>query len=360
MKTDDFDYKLPKELIAQAPLKNRDQSRLLVLDKNNGEIEHKKFCDIVDYLNKGDVLVMNNSKVFPARLIGKRKNTGGKVEVFLHKLIKGNKWQCLVGGRKIKIELEVEFSNELNCRIVKDNEDGTWDVVFDKNDKEMMEIVNEIGLVPLPPYIKRDSIESRDSSTSLRSAQNDKDAYQTVYADDDKVGSVAAPTAGLHFTPELLEKIKARGVQIEYITLHVGLGTFASVKVDDVAKHKMHTEFVEIKKDTIDKIKNAKKNNRKIIAVGTTSVRSLESFWQDPESYNLKAKSYSAWVNIFIYPGCEFKIVDAMITNFHLPKSTLVMLVSAMAGKDNIDKAYAEAIKEKYRFFSYGDAMFIQ
>lgn len=348
MKTDDFDYILPPELIAQNPLTDRDQSRLLVLDKKSGEIEHKHFFDIIDQFVKGDVLVMNNSKVFPARLIGQRRGTGGKVEIFLHKKIGDNKWQCLVGARRVRVGLEVEFEEDLICTVIANNEDGTWDADFNKQDEEMMKIVEKIGKVPLPPYIKREEKNKED-----------KKRYQTVYADDEKKGSVAAPTAGLHFTPELLKNLKVKGVQIEYITLHVGLGTFAPVKVDDVTMHKMHAEFVEIKKETIDNINKAKKENKKIVAVGTTSVRSLESFFIAPQSYNLKANTYNCWVDIFIYPGYEFKIVDAMITNFHLPKSTLMMLVSAFATREIIMQAYSEAIREKYRFFSYGDAMYI-
>ncbi|MCK5357491.1 MAG: tRNA preQ1(34) S-adenosylmethionine ribosyltransferase-isomerase QueA, partial [Elusimicrobiales bacterium] len=259
------------------------------------------------------------------------------------------KWQCLVGGKRIRVGLEIEFDKKIECVLKKDNKDSTWEVEFNLNNKAMMSIVNEIGSVPLPPYIKRE-----------KQKRGDKKNYQTVYADENKIGSVAAPTAGFHFTTELLKKIKAKGIQIEYITLHVGLGTFAPVKTDDITKHKMHAEFVEIKKSTIDKIKKGKKENKKIIAVGTTSVRSLESFFNDPKSYKLTANSYSAWVDIFIYPGYKFKIVDAMITNFHLPKSTLLMLVSAMAGKEKIKKAYKSAVNNSYRFYSYGDAMFIK
>jgi S-adenosylmethionine:tRNA ribosyltransferase-isomerase len=362
MKTDDFDYFLPKELIAQEPMQNRDQSRLLVMDVKTGSLEHRHFCDIVDYLEKGDVLVMNNSKVFPARLIGQRKASGGKVEVFLHRRLAADRWQCLLGGKRIKLGLKIEFGDRLACEVVKNNEDGTWEVVFDKKDKELIDIVGEIGLIPLPPYIKRDNTP-RPSGAPLSRGElntNDQEAYQTVYADDGKVGSVAAPTAGLHFTPELIEKIKNKGVQIEYVTLHVGLGTFAPVKVEDVTKHKMHEELVDIGANVAGRLQEAMKKKKRIIAVGTTSTRTLEAMAEQIVNWKLEIGNLSSWVNIFIYPGFEFKVVDAMITNFHLPKSTLLMLVSAFAGKDNIDKAYQEAIKEKYRFFSYGDAMLIK
>ena len=370
MRLSDFDYNLPRELIAQEPMKPRDHSRLLILDKQSGELEHKKFYNIIDYLKKGDVLVMNNSRVFPARIIGKRKESGGKVEIFLlrpHRRdapvgrLKNRKevWQCLIGARRVKEGLVVEFEQGLEGKVVKNNQDGTYEINFNKQEKAMMKVVEKIGQTPLPPYIKRITNEE------LKIKNNDKNSYQTVYADVDKIGSVAAPTAGFHFTPELLKKIKDKGVRIEYVTLHVGLGTFAPVKMDDITKHKMHAEFVEVDKNVLKRIIKAKKEKRRIIAVGTTSVRTLEavasqfSIFNFQFSNNFQFKSYKGFVNIFIYPGYKFKIVDAMITNFHLPKSTLIMLVSAMAGKENIDRAYQEAIKRKYRFYSYGDAMFI-
>ncbi|MEA3449652.1 MAG: tRNA preQ1(34) S-adenosylmethionine ribosyltransferase-isomerase QueA [Patescibacteria group bacterium] len=364
MNLSDFDYTLAPELIAQQPKEPRDHSRLLCLRLRRSattnarhinkadvkaKIEHKYFYDIIDYLNKGDVLVINNSKVFPARLIGKKEKTNGKMEVFLHRQIDDVIWQCIIGGKNVKPGLKTNFSNKLNCVLQKNNQDGTWDVKFNLKHSEMMRVVNKIGKTPLPPYIKRP-----------QQKESDKKRYQTIYADDNKTGSVAAPTAGLHFTPELLKKIKAKKVKIEHITLHVGLGTFAPVKVNDIKKHKMHSEFVEIKKNTIDKIKKAKKENKKIIAVGTTSARSLESFFSNPTAFKQTSTSYFAWVDIFIYPGYKFKAIDAMITNFHLPKSTLLMLVSALAGKNNIKQAYQEAIKQKYRFYSYGDAMLIK
>jgi len=379
MKLEDFNYRLPKNLIAQTPVKPRDQSRLLVLNREATQITDKFFYNITDYLHKGDVLVLNNSKVFPARLIGRKIPTGGKIEVFLLRKIpplnlplspaikdgvnKGEKkrggevWQCLIGNHGRKENLIVEFKLGLTAEILKNNRDGSWLVKFNKGGKELMKVVNQIGQVPLPPYIKR----KRDSIASL---QNDSSNYQTVYADDKKIGSVAAPTAGLHFTPALLKKIKNKGVQIEYVTLYVGLGTFAPVKVDDITKHKMHPEWVEVSADAIKRIFQAKSEGRRIIAVGTTSVRTLESVFKNKRSLtsNLEVKlqrDYADWINLFIYPGYKFRIVDAMITNFHLPKSTLLMLVSALAGRKNILKAYKHAIRKKYRFYSYGDAMFI-
>ena len=358
MKLSDFDYNLPKNLIAQEPIRPRDYSRLLLLDRKTGQTEHKHFYDLPDYFKKGDVLVLNNSRVFPARLIGKRKKTGGKIEVFLHKKLRGSLWQCLVGGSRKREGLEVEFRQGLECILEKDNEDGTWEVRFSKKADEMMESVEKIGQVPLPPYIKR--FKRRPTSLKTSDVFSDKRDYQTIYADSKKIGSVAAPTAGFHFTPGLIKKLKAKGVQFEYITLHVGLGTFAPVKEDDIKKHKMQAEYVEVKKDVIKNIARAKKEKRRIIAVGTTSVRTLEAISQKSHLVASKPLSgYSGWIDIFIYPGFKFKVVDAMITNFHLSKSTLLMLVSAFAGKQRIDKAYKEAIKKKYRFYSYGDSMLI-
>ncbi len=357
MKLKDFYYDLPKNLIAQEPARPRDSSRLLVLDKKTGEIEHKNFYNIINYLKKGDVLVLNDSKVFPARLIGKKADTGGKIEVFLLPSIPtplsrdkrsgggagggGSTWQCLLGGKGRKENLKINIGRDLKAEVLRKNKGGAWILKFNKPGKEMMKIVEKIGRIPLPPYIKRELSKS------------DKNNYQTIYADDKKIGSVAAPTAGFHFTPSLIKKIKKKGVRIEYITLHVGLGTFAPVKEDDITKHKMHAEIVEIKKEVAGRILKAKKEKRRIIAVGTTSTRSLEGCL----AKNLN-KTISKITN-FIYPGYKFKIIDALITNFHLPKSTLLMLVSAFAGRRNINKAYQEAIKRKYRFYSYGDSMFI-
>jgi len=379
MKLLDFNYNLPKELIAQKPKIPRDHSRLLVLNKKTSKLEHKHFYNILEYLKKGDVLVLNNTKVFPARLLGKKVETGGKIEVLLlkktekiichsdcnEKLLKQKKifkgflprtkrgrndnysiWECLIGGKGRKENLEIEFGKALKGIIIKNNLDGTWLIQFNKKDKEMMKVVEKIGHTPLPPYIKSE-------------AKKDKKTYQTVYADNKKVGSVAAPTAGFHFTPTIIKKIKKKGIQFEYITLHVGLGTFAPVKVKNIKKHKMHSEWIEVDKKTLKNIIKAKIEGRRIIAVGTTSVRTLESIFQKNKILNLKINNFKKFTNIFIYPGCKFKIVDAMITNFHLPKSTLLMLVSAFAGKKNIEKAYKTAINMKYRFYSYGDAMFL-
>ncbi len=369
MQLKDFDYHLPKNLIAQEPIKPRDHSRLLLLQRKNGNIRHKHFYDLADYLKKGDVLVLNNSKVFKARLMGKRKTSGGKIEVFLlpssqpPPLLlsreRGAFWQCLVGGARKWEGLEIKFGQGLECKLIKNNQDGTWEVKFNQGEAKMMKTVEKIGQVPLPPYIKR----GRRCQTPY--GVSDTLAYQTVYADSKKVGSVAAPTAGFHFTPRLIKKLKARGVRFEYITLHVGLGTFAPVKVNDIKKHKMHAEFVEIKKEVMKRIIKAKKENRRIIAVGTTSVRTLEAVWkQESGSRN---QGFGGWVDIFIYPGYKFKVIDALITNFHLPKSTLLMLVMAFvgagksekAGREIIFKAYQSAIRRQYRFYSYGDAMFI-
>ena len=365
MKLSDFDYYLPKNLIAQEPVKPRDHSRLLVLDKSSGKIEHKNFYDIVDYLQAGDVLVLNNSKVFPARLIGKKKGTEGKIEVFLLQKICDSLWQCLLGGKGRKEGLKVEFSQGLKCKVIKNNKDGTWQVKFNKSGNKLMKIVDKIGLTPLPPYIKR---------SSFAKAMEDKQCYQTVYADSKKVGSVAAPTAGFHFMPRLIKKLKNKGVQFEYITLHIGFGTFASVKVNNITKHKMHAEWAEVDKCVIKRIAQAKDERRRVIAVGTTSVRTLEALALKFSIFNFQFSNksqisitktqkeltdYKGWIDLFIYPGYKFKIVDALITNFHLPKSTLLMLVMAFVGKANIDKAYRNATKKQYRFYSYGDAMFI-
>jgi S-adenosylmethionine:tRNA ribosyltransferase-isomerase len=338
----DFDYNLPVELIAQEPVNPRDAAKLLIVDKINKKLEHKKFFDLVDYLNKGDILVINDSKVFPARLFGHKKNTGGAVEVFLHKKISDNSWECLLGGR-VSAGLVIVLADNFEAVVKENNQDGTWLVEFNKTGAAFFAAVTKIGHLPLPPYIKR-----------INDQKEDKRNYQTVYADKDKIGSVAAPTAGLHFTPRLLKKIKEKGIIIERVTLHVGLGTFSPVKTENILEHKMHSEFAEIDKQTIKRLKKAKAKNQRIIAVGTTSCRTLESWGQAG-----MPDEFSCWTDIFIYPGYKFKVIDALITNFHLPKSTLLMLVSALAGKKFIEKAYQEAIDNSYRFFSYGDAMFI-
>ena len=341
MKTDDFDYYLPEELIAQVPLEHREESRLLVLDKNNGNMIDDKFYDIVNYLNKGDVLVLNDTKVMPARLIGEKIDTGAVIEVLLLKNINEDNWECLVKpAKRVKEDTIISFGNgKLKAKCTKIGEDGIREFTF-IYDGIFYEILDELGTMPLPPYIK----------VKL----DDKDRYQTVYAKN--LGSAAAPTAGLHFTDELLTKIKEKGIIIAPITLHVGLGTFRPVNVEDVTKHKMHTEFYQMTKETADILNNAKKESRRIISVGTTSTRTLETIIHKYGEF----KECSGNTDIFIYPGFEFKGIDAQITNFHLPKSTLIMLISAFAGKEKVMNAYKEAVDKKYRFFSFGDSMFIK
>ena len=339
MKTDDFDYYLPEELIAQTPLLKRDTSRLLVLDKNNGEYEDKHFYDIVDYLHEGDVLVRNNTRVIPARIFGIKQETGAHVEVLLLKQI-NDTYECLVGNAKVvKVGTVINFSNKMFATCLEVKDEGIRIFKFEC-EGIFLEVLNEIGNVPLPPYIKESLL--------------DKDRYQTVYAKYN--GSAAAPTAGLHFNDEIFKKLKDKGVEILDVTLHVGLGTFRPVKVDDVSKHVMHKEEYFMSKETADKLNEAKRNNKRIIAVGTTSTRVLETVIN---KYNEFRECHEE-SNIFIYPGYKFRAIDALITNFHLPKSTLIMLVSALAGKDNIMRAYEHAVNEKYRFFSFGDAMFIK
>ena len=340
MKTDDFDYFLPEELIAQTPLKQRDHSRLLVLDKNTGEIVHERFDNIINYLTKDDVLVINNTKVIPARLIGTKEETDAVIEVLLLKDLGEDTWECLCKpAKRVKIGTIINFNDLLKLKCVFVGEDGIRHFKFIYNGI-LMEILDKLGEMPLPPYIHE--------------KLSDKDRYQTVYAKYS--GSAAAPTAGLHFTNELLNKIKEKGIIVEEVTLHVGLGTFRPVQVDDVSKHKMHSEFYQMTKETADVLNKAKKEGRRIIAVGTTTTRTLETIM----SLYGEFKGASGNTDIFIYPGYKFKAIDALITNFHLPKSTLVMLVSAFASKEKIMNAYNEAVKEKYRFFSFGDAMFIK
>ena len=340
MKVTEFDYELPEELIAQTPIKKRDESRLMVLNRKEQTIEHRIFKDIIDYLKPGDVLVRNNTKVIPARLYGK-KETGAKVEFLLLNNIEGDIWESIVRpGNKLHVGAKVIFGDGiLQAKILEVMPGGTRKVEF-KYDGIFNEILDKIGLMPLPPYIHE----------SLK----EKDRYQTVYAKYD--GSAAAPTAGLHFTPELLEKIQEKGVEIANVTLHVGIGTFRPVKEDTVEAHKMHSEHFYIKQEDVDKINKAKKEGRRVIAVGTTSCRVLESIADEKTGI---VKQIEDDTEIFIYPGYKFKCIDGLITNFHLPQSTLLMLVSALAGKDYIMKAYKEAVKERYRFFSFGDAMFI-
>ncbi len=339
MKVSEFNYELPEELIAQVPIEKRDESRLMILDRKNKTIEHKIFKDIIDYLKPGDVLVRNNTKVIPARLYGK-KETGANVEFVLLNRIDGDIWETIVRpGNKLHEGTKVIFGDGLlEAKILEVMQGGTRKVQF-KYEGIFNEILDKIGLMPLPPYIHEELKQ--------------KDRYQTVYAKYE--GSAAAPTAGLHFTPELLEKIKEKGVKIANVTLHVGIGTFRPVKVENIEEHNMHSEHFYIKQEDVDIINTAKKQGNRIIAVGTTSCRVLESI-SDEKGF---VKQIEDDTKIFIYPGYKFKCIDGLITNFHLPESTLLMLVSALAGKDYIMKAYNEAVKEKYRFFSFGDAMCI-
>lgn len=339
MKLSEFDYELPEELIAQVPIKNRDESRLMVVNRNSKKIEDKIFKDIIDYLEPGDCLVRNNTKVIPARLYGK-KETGANVEFVLLKNIEGDTWEAMVRpGNKLHKGAKVLFGEGLlTAEILESTDDGTRIVKFEY-DGIFNEILDQIGLLPLPPYIHE----------SLK----DKDRYQTVYAKYN--GSAAAPTAGLHFTPELFEKLKAKGIEITNVTLHVGIGTFRPVKEENIEDHHMHTEHYEIKAEDAEKINRAKKNGKRVIAVGTTSCRTLETV----ADANGQVKECKGDTGIYIYPGYKFKCVDSLITNFHLPESTLLMLVSALAGREFIMDAYRHAVEEKYRFFSFGDAMII-
>ena len=340
MKVSDFNYNLPKELIAQFPIKNRDQSRLMVLDRKNKTIENKIFKDIIDYLEPGDCLVRNNTKVIPARLYGVKEETGANVEFLLLKRIEGDIWEVMVKpGKKLMPGARVNFGNgALKAEILEKLDGGNRKVKFEYSGI-FNEILNEIGLMPLPPYIHEKLKE--------------KDRYQTVYAKYE--GSAAAPTAGLHFTDKLFEKLKEKGVEVANVTLHVGIGTFRPVKVENIEEHDMHSEHFYIKAEDAEKINKAKKEGHRVIAVGTTSCRVLESI-ADENGY---VKEVEGDTSIFIYPGYKFKCLDALITNFHLPESTLIMLVSALAGKDFIMQAYEEAVKEQYKFFSFGDAMFL-
>lgn len=341
MKVEDFDYNLPEELIAQKPLLQRDSSKLLVLDKKTGELEHKHFSDIIDYLEKGDTLVLNDTKVLPARLIGEKEETKAIIEVLLLKNTDSDNWECLVKpARRVKVGTTVIFGNgKLKATCIKEEDQGIRYFTF-SYEGIFLEVLEELGTMPLPPYI-HEKLE-------------DQTRYQTVYAKE--IGSAAAPTAGLHFTNELLEKITKKGINIAYVTLHVGLGTFRPVNVENIEDHQMHSEYYHMTKEVAELLTKTKEEGHKIISVGTTSTRTLETIMT---KYN-KFCECSGFTNIFIYPGYEFKAIDRLITNFHLPKSTLVMLVSALAGKENILNAYKIAVENKYRFFSFGDAMFIK
>lgn len=341
MKRTDFFYELPDELIAQEPLKDRSSSRLMVLNKQSGNIEHKHFYDIVDYLNAGDTLILNDTKVLPARLYGHKEGTGGGIEFLLLHKHSLDVWEVILKpGRKAKVGAKFVFGNgELKAEVIDIVNDGnrlvkfTYDGIFE-------EVLDRLGEMPLPHYITK--------------KLEDKDRYQTVYAKNP--GSAAAPTAGLHFTPELIEKIRIKGINIGYVTLHVGLGTFRPVKADDILDHKMHSEFFVLPEETAELVNKTKSNGKRVISVGTTATRVLETAGMK----DTHLTEMTGWTDIFIYPGKSFHVIDALITNFHLPESTLIMLVSALAGRENVLAAYNEAVREKYRFFSFGDAMFIQ
>ena len=341
MRTEDFNYELPESLIAQTPLEKRSNSKLLIVNKSNLELKHDRFSNMIDYLDKGDVLVLNDTKVLPARLHGIKEDTGAHIEVLLLNQYGNHLWEALVKpAKRVKLGTVIKFGDgqlKVECVEILDEGIRHFKLIYDG---ELEAILNELGEMPLPPYI-HEKLENQDR-------------YQTVYSKN--LGSAAAPTAGLHFTKELLKRIEKKGVIIEYLTLHVGLGTFRPVKVDDVKKHKMHSEFYQLSKKTADVLNQAKVENRRIVAVGTTSVRTLETIMHKYDHF----REDSGFTDIFIYPGFKYKAVDALFTNFHLPKSTLLMLVSAFASKEIIFNAYEEAIKHHYRFFSFGDSMFIQ
>lgn len=341
MKLKDFDFYLPQELIAQHPMEKRDEARLMVLDKKTGNIEHKIFKDIIDYLHEGDCLVLNDTRVIPARLIGSKEDTGGKMEFLLLKRIDKDTWETLVKpGKRAQIGSRFTFGNgELKAEVIDIEDEGIRKVKFEY-EGIFEEVLDRLGQMPLPPYIK-EKLE-------------DKEMYQTVYSKE--LGSAAAPTAGLHFTEELLDKIRNRGVNVVFLTLHVGLGTFRPVKEENIEEHNMHSEYYCMSKETADIINKTKESGKSVVAVGTTSCRTLETIGDE----NGRVREQSGWTDIFIYPGYKYKIVDKLITNFHLPESTLIMLVSALCGRENILNAYDTAVKEKYRFFSFGDAMFIK
>ncbi|NFH91409.1 tRNA preQ1(34) S-adenosylmethionine ribosyltransferase-isomerase QueA [Clostridium botulinum] len=341
MNVKDFDFYLPEELIAQHPLEKRDTSRLMVLDKETGEISHKNFYDIIDYLNEGDTLVLNNTRVMPARLIGEKEGTGGKIEFLLLKRVDKDRWECLAKpGKSARVGRQFTFGDgKLKAEVVEVKENGNRIVEF-YYEGIFEEVLDSLGEMPLPPYI-HERLE-------------DRERYQTVYSKEN--GSAAAPTAGLHFTEELLHKIKEKGINIAYVTLHVGLGTFRPVKVETIEDHEMHSEYYHLSKEDAEVINETKKRGNRVISVGTTSTRTLETIADEDGN----VKETSGWTNIFIYPGYKFKVVDRLITNFHLPESTLIMLVSTLAGKEHVMNAYEEAVKERYRFFSFGDAMFIK
>jgi len=341
LKVTDFDFYLPEELIAQHPMEKRDEARLMVMDKENGRIEHKVFKDIIDYLEPGDCLVLNDTRVLPARLIGSKEGTGGKIEFLLLRRVDKDTWETLVKpGKRAQIGTRFQFGErELKAEVIALGEEGSRIVKFEY-EGIFEEVLDKLGQMPLPPYITE--------------RLEDKEMYQTVYSREQ--GSAAAPTAGLHFTKELLQKIKEKGVNIAFLTLHVGLGTFRPVKVENIEEHNMHAEYYCMSKETADIINKTKESGKNVIAVGTTSCRTLEAIGDE----NGRVREQSGWTNIFIFPGYKYKIVNKLITNFHLPQSTLIMLVSALAGKENVMNAYETAVRENYKFFSFGDAMFIK
>lgn len=341
MKTSDFYYDLPQELIAQTPVEPRDSSRLMVINREESSVEHKSFYDIIDYLQEGDCIIANNSRVLPARIYGQR-STGARVEFLLLTQVRTNVWECLAKpGKKAREGAEFTFGDIMSCKVLEVLENGNRIVEFDCGDENFYSALDKVGQMPLPPYIT-EKLENQER-------------YQTVYSKE--LGSAAAPTAGLHFTPELMKRIEKKGVKIGYVTLHVGLGTFRPVKVDDVTNHKMHSEHYEVSAETAELIKTTKANGGRVIAVGTTSCRTLESVATENNGEVIACEGFT---EIFIYPGYKFKVLDGLVTNFHLPESTLIMLVSAFADYNTIMNAYDIAVKEKYRFFSFGDAMLIQ
>lgn len=359
MKLSEFDYNLPDNLIAQYPKSPRDHSRLLFLDRENYRIKHNKFYEIETYLKKGDIIVLNNSKVIPARLYGK-KSTGGKLELLLSKpkSREDSVWECILRIKNPKISMKLFFEHNLEGKILKIKDEGIFEVKFNQDERGFRKILNEIGDTPLPQYI------SRQQENKITKKQIKKE-YQTVYADSKKEGSIACPTAGLHFTKELINKLRKKGIKFEYITLHVGLGTFKAVKTNKIEDHKIHSEYAEVEEKTIRNIVKAKKEGRRIIACGTTSIRTLETVIPKYLKSNILIKPFFGEINTFIYPGYKFRIINGIITNFHLPKTTLLMLVAAFISESKKDgikilkKAYQEAINKKYRFYSFGDAMLI-
>lgn len=339
MDVKDFDYVLPEELIAQTPLEKRSNSKLMVLNRINGDIEHKHFYDIIDYLNENDVLVLNNTKVMPSRIYGEKVDTKAKIELLLLKEVDKDCYECLTRpARRVKVGTIIKFSDELTATVIEKRDEGMCVVNF-SYEGIFIEKLEKLGEMPLPPYIHE--------------KLKDKDRYQTIYASN--LGSAAAPTAGLHFTDELMEKIKKKGIQIEYVTLHIGLGTFRPMSVDKIEDHHMHSEWFKMDQDTADRLNKAKEEGKRIVAVGTTSTRTLEAIYT---KYNKFVETQEE-TNIFIFPGYKFKAIDALITNFHLPKSTLVMLVSAFSTRENVLNAYKKAVENQYRFFSFGDSMFL-